>query len=87
MRTKKTYIKDSVITRTIPMTRAVFVSVDMETMTATEDEVILTLSYDKDEAKKALEEMGRSVAGVKSVEVFEVKASMETSTFLRYANI
>ena len=83
MRTKKTYIKDSVITRTIPVTTVTYVTVDMDTMAVKEETTSLVLDYNEKEAIEALREKGINVAGIKAIDVVEYKVSMSTSSFFQ----
>ena len=87
MRTKKTAIKNGNITRTIPFTRVQYLAVDVEKKSVREDVYVFTMEYSKDEAEKALKEMGKAVAAIIEVEVYERKMVIDYLSFVAYAHL
>ena len=84
MRTKKTNIKESRITRTIKFTAIEFLSVDMDTKAVKEESYTLPLEYNEKEAENALREIGLLVVAVTNIDTYERHYSMSVSDFIKY---
>lgn len=87
MRTKKTNIKSGKITRTMVFSHILFLSVDIETREVKEQTHILPLEYNKEEAEKALRELGFNVAAVLDVYTYEQKIAISYEDFVKYGYI
>lgn len=85
MRTKKTAIKNAIITRTIPMTTVKFLCYDMETKEVKEEMYHFILEYNENEAEQALRELGYKVVDVLNIDKWECKRAMDMDKFFQYS--
>ena len=73
MKTKKTYIKNPMVTRTITQSEVYYITVDLETMQAKTEVEYLFGEYNKEDALNALRELGKNPVVVQNIIISETK--------------